>query len=38
MAVGSAGLRLKSDCSGKDQKQFNSKLQTSPLDREGATK
>jgi hypothetical protein len=35
MAVSSAGLRLKSDCSGKAQKQFNSKLQTRPLVREG---
>jgi hypothetical protein len=26
MAVSSAGLRLKGDCSGKAQKQFNSKL------------
>jgi hypothetical protein len=32
MAVSSAGLRPKSDCSGKAQKQFNSKLQTRPLD------
>jgi hypothetical protein len=36
--LSSAGLRLKSDCSGKAQKQFNSKLQTRPLVREGATK
>jgi hypothetical protein len=28
MAVSSAGLRLKSDCSGKAQKQLYSKLQT----------
>jgi hypothetical protein len=28
----------KSDCSGKAQKQLNSKLQTRPLVREGATK
>jgi hypothetical protein len=38
MAVSSALLWLKSDCSGKAQKQFNSKLQTRPLVREGATK
>jgi hypothetical protein len=38
MAVSSAGLRPKSDCSGKAQKQFYSKLQTRPLVREGATK
>jgi hypothetical protein len=37
MAVSSAGLRLKSDCYGKAQKQFKSKLQTRPLVREGAT-
>jgi hypothetical protein len=36
--LSSAGLRLKSDCSGKAQKQLNSKLQTRPLVREGATK
>jgi hypothetical protein len=36
--LSSAGLRLKSDCSGKAQKQFYSKLQTRPLVREGATK
>jgi hypothetical protein len=36
MAVSSAGLRPKSDCSGKDQKQFYSKLQTCPLVREDA--
>jgi hypothetical protein len=34
----SAGLRPKSDCSGKTQKQLYSKLQTRPLVREGATK
>jgi hypothetical protein len=34
----SAGLRPKSDCSGKAQKQLYSKLQTRPLVREGATK
>jgi hypothetical protein len=28
MAESSVGLRLKCDCSGKAQKQFNSKLQT----------
>jgi hypothetical protein len=38
MAVRSAGLRPKSDCSGKAQKQLYSKLQTRPLVREGATK
>jgi hypothetical protein len=38
MAVSFAGLRLKSDCSGKAQKQLFSKLQTRPLVREGATK
>jgi hypothetical protein len=37
-AVSSAGLRPKSDCSGKAQKQLYSKLQTCPLLREGATK
>jgi hypothetical protein len=36
--VSSAGLRSKSDCSGKTQKQLYSKLQTRPLVREGATK
>jgi hypothetical protein len=36
MVVSSAGLRPKSDCSGKAQKQLNSKLQTNPLAREGA--
>jgi hypothetical protein len=36
MAVSSVGLRLKSDCSGKAQKQFNSKLQTRSLVREDA--
>jgi hypothetical protein len=34
--MSSAGLRLKSDCSGKAQKQMYSKLQTRPLVREGA--
>jgi hypothetical protein len=38
MAVSSAGLRLKSDCSGKAQKQLYRKLRTRPLVREGATK
>jgi hypothetical protein len=38
MAVSSAGLQPKSDCSGKAQKQLYSKLQTCPLVREGATK
>jgi hypothetical protein len=38
MAVSSAVLRPKSDCSGKAQKQLYSKLQTSPLVREGVTK
>jgi hypothetical protein len=38
MAVSSAGLRLKCDCSGKAQKQLYSKLQTRPLVRESATK
>jgi hypothetical protein len=38
MAVSSAGLRPKSDCSGKAQKQLYSKLQTRPLVREGVTK
>jgi hypothetical protein len=37
MAVSFAGLRLKSDCSGKVQKQLYSKLQTHPHVREGAT-
>jgi hypothetical protein len=37
MAVSSEGLRPKSDCSGKAQKQLYSKLQTRPLVREGAT-
>jgi hypothetical protein len=36
-AVISAGLRPKSDCSGKAQKQLYSNLQTRPLVREGAT-
>jgi hypothetical protein len=38
MAVSSAELRPKSDCSGKAQKQLYRKLQTRPLVREGATK
>jgi hypothetical protein len=38
MAVTSAGLRPKSDCSGKAQEKLYSKLQTRPLVREGATK
>jgi hypothetical protein len=38
MAVSSVGLRPKSDCSGKVQKQLYSNLQTRPLVREGATK
>jgi hypothetical protein len=37
MVVSSEGLRPKSDCSDKDQKQLYSKLQTHPLIREGAT-
>jgi hypothetical protein len=37
MAVSSVGLRRKSDCSGKTQKQLYSDLQTRPLVREGAT-
>jgi hypothetical protein len=36
MAVSSVGLRLKCDCSGEAQKQFNSKLQTRSLVREDA--
>jgi hypothetical protein len=36
--VSSAGFRLKSDCSSKAQRQFNSKLQTRPLVSEGVTK
>jgi hypothetical protein len=36
--VSSAGLRPKSDCSDKAQKQLYSNLQTRPLVREGATK
>jgi hypothetical protein len=36
--VSSVGLRLKCDCSGKAQKQFNSKLQTRFLVREDALK
>jgi hypothetical protein len=38
MAVSSVGLRLECDCSGKAQKQFNSKLQTRFLVREDALK
>jgi hypothetical protein len=38
LAVSSAGLRPKSDCSGKVQNQLYSKLQTRPLIRGGATK
>jgi hypothetical protein len=38
MAVSSVGLWLKCDCSGKDQKQFNGKLQTRSLVREDALK
>jgi hypothetical protein len=38
MVVSSAGLRPKSDCSGKAQKQLYSKLQARPLVKEGATK
>jgi hypothetical protein len=38
MAVSSVGLRFKCDCSGKAQKQFNSKLQTRSLVREDALK
>jgi hypothetical protein len=38
MAVSSVGLRLKCDCSGKAQKQFNSKLQIRFLVREDALK
>jgi hypothetical protein len=38
MAVSSVGLRLKCDCSGKAQKQFNSKLQTRFLVREDSLK
>jgi hypothetical protein len=37
-AASSAGLRPKSDCSGKAQKQSYSNLQTRSLVREGATK
>jgi hypothetical protein len=36
MAVSSVGLRLKCDCSGEAQKQFNCKLQTRSLVREDA--
>jgi hypothetical protein len=36
--MSSAGLRPKSDCSSKAQKQLYSNLQTRPLIREGATK
>jgi hypothetical protein len=38
MAASSAGLRPKSGCSGKAQKQLYNKLQTRPLIREGTTK
>jgi hypothetical protein len=38
MAVSSVGLQLKCDCSGKVQKQFNSKLQTRFPVREDALK
>jgi hypothetical protein len=38
MAMSSAGLRPKIDCSGKAQEQLYSNLQTRPLLREGATK
>jgi hypothetical protein len=38
MAVSSVGLRLKCDCSGKAQKQFNGKLQTRFLVRKDALK
>jgi hypothetical protein len=38
MVVSSVGLLLKCDCSGKAQKQFNSKLQTRFLVREDALK
>jgi hypothetical protein len=38
MAASFVGLRPKSDCSGKAQKQLYSKLQAHPLIREGATK
>jgi hypothetical protein len=37
MVVSSVGLRPKSDCSGKAQKQLYSKLQTRPLVREDAS-
>jgi hypothetical protein len=36
IAVSSAGLRPKSDCSGQEQKQLYSKLQTRPLVRKSA--
>jgi hypothetical protein len=36
--LSSAGLRPKSDCSGKAHKELYGKLQTRPLVREGATK
>jgi hypothetical protein len=36
--MSSAGLRPKSDCSGKAHKQLYNNLQTRPLVREGATK
>jgi hypothetical protein len=38
MAVSYAGLQPNSDCSGKDQKQLYSKLETRSLVREGAKK
>jgi hypothetical protein len=38
MAMSSAGLRHKSDCSGKAQKDLYTKLQTRLLVREGALK
>jgi hypothetical protein len=37
-AVSSAGLRPKSECSGKAEKQLYSNLETCPLVIEGATK
>jgi hypothetical protein len=38
MAMRSAGLQHKSECSSKAQKQLYNNLQTRPLVREGATK
>jgi hypothetical protein len=38
MAVSSAGLRPRSDCSGRARKRLCSVLQARPLVREGATK